>query len=283
MNYVQYWKLSEKPFEDLCNPKYFYESDDHREALDRLLYIVQDRNMGIGLLTGEIGSGKTITRKVFERSLSALQYSVASFDSYGLGFNDVLFEIMQHITFKNAAFEMYNEKLEDKREDKYYLLTMFKKYIQHLNDAEHRHLVVIIDEAQQLDKHTLDNLKNLTNIRADNFNYMTIVLIGQPELRETIKDLEQLNQRVHLRFHLNNLDLRNTRKYINHRLRIAGCIREDIFNTVGIELLYKEVNGVPREINRACKLALDYGAASNLTELGEDVIRTVIDDFRQHS
>ncbi|HON10829.1 MAG TPA: hypothetical protein PLE24_08165, partial [Chitinispirillaceae bacterium] len=69
MSYVRYWKLREKPFEDLCDIRFFFESEDHREALDRLLYVVNDRNMNMGLLTGEVGSVKTITKNVLFGSI----------------------------------------------------------------------------------------------------------------------------------------------------------------------------------------------------------------------
>lgn len=74
MSYEEHWKLSDKPFEEVCDTRFFFESDDHREALDRMLYIVNDRNMNMGLLTGEVGSGKTITKNVFQNSLSPSQF-----------------------------------------------------------------------------------------------------------------------------------------------------------------------------------------------------------------
>ncbi len=282
MNLLEYWQISEKPFEDLTNPRFFYQSRDHTEALDRMLYMVRDRNMKIGLLTGEIGSGKTLTRTVFERSLSRHEYEIVSLDSSGLAFNDLLYDIARRISFQHIAFEMGGLKIEDRRNDKFYLLETFQRQLSHLNETEHRHAVVILDEAQQLAAGVLDEFKNLTNLGTDTRNYLTLLLIGQPELRENVRGLPQVDQRVSLRFHLNNLDLEDTRKYIQHRLRIAGCPHEDIFTDTAISTLYRETAGVPREINRLCKLALDYGAGASLKEIDEATVRLIADDIRKH-
>ncbi len=282
MNALEYWQLSEKPFEDLTNPKFFYQSRDHTEALDRMLYMVHDRNMKIGILTGEIGSGKTLTRTVFERNLSRHEYETVALDSSGLSFNDLLYDISRRISFSHVSFEMNGLEVHDRRDDKFYLLETFQKQLAHINDVEHRHLITIIDEAQQLTPATLDELKNLTNIGTETRNYLTLFLIGQPELREIVRNLPQIDQRVSLRFHLNNLDMDDTRKYVQHRLRVAGCPREDIFTDDGVSVLFRETNGVPREINRVCKLALDYGASACLKEIDQEGVKLISDDIRKH-
>lgn len=281
-DYMSHWGLREKPFEDLRDPRFFYESSEHREALDRLLYVVNDRNMGIGLLTGEIGSGKTITRKVLERSLSKQEYEVVALDSSGLSFNDLLYDMAKRITFQHVAFEMSGTKLEDRRNDRYYLLDVFRNHVYHLNEVEHRHFVAVIDEAQQMDADGLDNVKNLTNLGTDRGNHITVLLVGQPELRQTVRDLKPLDQRVSLRFHLNNLDLTNTKNYIQHRLRVVGCPREDLVSPKAIELLFRETGGVPREINRVCKLALDHGFSVGAREVDEEMARLILDDLQRH-
>lgn len=282
MDYLKYWDLTQKPFEELGNPIFFYESSDHREALDRLLYITNDKNMGIGLLTGEIGSGKTLTKKVLERSISKNAYDVVSVDSYGLKFNDLLYDVARKISFNGVNFEMSVEEIQDKRDDRYYLIDTFTSYLRHLNEREQRHFIMIVDEAQQLDVETLDQIKNLSNIGTDERNYLTIILIGQPELRETIRNLKQLDQRVSLRFHLNNLDKRDVGKYVCHRLRIAGCPRENVFSPESIDLIYKDSGGVPREVNRTCKLALHHAAAIEAKEVSADTIQLIIEDIHKH-
>jgi general secretion pathway protein A len=235
--------------------------------------------MGIGMLTGEIGSGKTMTRTVLERSISRHEYEVVGLDSHGLEFNDLLFDIIKNITFQHISFEISQFNLENRRDDLYYLLETFQKCLNHLYLVEKRHLVIIIDEAQQLNHHTLDQIKNLTNLGTENGKYLTVLFIGQPELRDTIMKLKQLDQRVSLRFHLNNLGLEDCLKYIQHRLRVAGCSREDLFTADSADALYRHTHGVPREINRVCKLALDYGSSIAAKEIDKDTVRMIIDDM----
>lgn len=283
MGYLEYWKLTEKPFEELCDTRFFFESDDHREALDRLLYLVKDRNMSMGLLTGEVGSGKTITKNVLIRSLPHHSFEVINFDYSNFSFNDLLFDIVQRITFKDARLALIEEMEDPSRNDKYQLMQLFKKKLDVLLYEEKRHLVLIFDEAQQIEEPALDELKNLTNNFSRTENFLTIFFVGQPELREKIRRLKQVDQRIFLRFHLNNLDYNDTSRYIQHRLRVAGCERGTIFTSSGYESIFRNTGGVPREINRLCKLALNYGFAQNLNEISLDDIQIIIDDLQEHS
>jgi general secretion pathway protein A len=146
---------------------------------------------------------------------------------------------------------------------------------------EKRHLVLIFDEAQQIEDAVLDEIKNLTNICTETQNYLTIFFVGQPELREKVKRLKQVDQRIFLRFHLNNLDYSDCANYIHHRLRIAGSENCSIFTDPALALIFRLTGGVPREINRLCKLALNYGFARNLSEISEEDIEVIGDDMRE--
>jgi general secretion pathway protein A len=112
---------------------------------------------------------------------------------------------------------------------------------------------------------------------------MTIFLVGQPELRETIRTLPQVNQRIFLRFHLNNLDYNNTVNYIQHRLRVAGLARGTIFRSLANEMIFRSTGGVPREINRLCKLALTFGFAHELDDISREDIELILQDMEKHS
>ncbi|HEX3019518.1 MAG TPA: AAA family ATPase [Chitinispirillaceae bacterium] len=282
MGYLEHWNLKEKPFEELCDIRFFFESDDHREALDRLLYLIKDRNMCMGLLTGEVGSGKTITKNVLINSLPSHNFEVINFDYCNFTFNDLLFEILQRITFKDARLALVEEMETPSRNDKYQLFQLFKKKLEILLYEEKRHLVLIFDEAQQLEDVVLDELKNLTNNFSRTENFLTIFFVGQPELREKIRRLKQVDQRIFLRFHLNNLDYNDTLRYIQHRLRVAGLQKSTLFTSLGQEIIFRNTGGVPREINRLCKLALNYGFAQNLNEISREDIQVIIDDLQEH-
>jgi general secretion pathway protein A len=283
MGYIKFWKLKEKPFEELCNTRFFFESDDHREALDRMLYVVNDRNMHIGLLTGEVGCGKTITKSVFESSLAKHQFEVVGFENSNFTFLDILYDIVTRIAFRDARLDLAADTPAPVRDDKYLLVTLFKKKLETLAYGEKRHLVLVFDEAQQMGNEVLDEIKNLTNINSETQNYLTIFLVGQPEMREKIKRLKQVDQRIFLRFHLNTLDFNNTAKYVQHRLRIAGLENLGIFSHNALEMIFHATSGVPREINRLCKLALNYGFAQELQEIDKDDIGIILEDMEKHS
>jgi len=282
MGYLKFWKLTEKPFEELCNTRFFFESDDHREALDRMLYVVNDRNMNMGLLTGEVGCGKTITKNVFESSLAKNAFEVVSFENSNFSFLDIIYDILHRVSYRDARLALTEDADIPGREDKYQLMNMFKKKLETLVYEEKRHLVLIFDEAQQMAPDVLDEVKNLTNITSETQNYLSIFFVGQPELRDKIRTIRQVDQRIFLRFHLNTLDFNNTSKYIHHRLRIAGLDNIGIFTAPAIEMVFRSTSGVPREINRLCKLALNYGFAQELEEIDREDVEVILEDLREH-
>ena len=282
MSYEEHWKLRDKPFEEVCDTRFFFESDDHREALDRMLYIVKDRNMNMGLLTGEVGSGKTITKNVFQNSLSRQNFEVVVFENSNFPFTDILFDIVNRISFRNPRIAMTEENVNPERNDKYLLTTLFKEKLDTLIYEEKRHLVILFDEAQLMESSVIDEVKNLTNITSETSNFMTIFLVGQPELREQIRVMKQVDQRIFLRFHLNNLDYNNTVKYLQHRLRVAGLQEGTIFTSLAYEMIFRKTGGVPREINRLCKLALTYGFAQESSEVSREDIEVILQDLQKN-
>jgi len=282
MGYLEHWKIKDKPFEELCDTRYFFESEDHREALDRMLYVVNDHNMNMGLLTGEVGSGKTITKNVLIGALPRQNFEVIDFENSSFTFNDILFDILQRIAFKDSRLELTSYDEIPPRNDKYLLMKTFKNKLDTLLYQDKRHLVLIFDEAQQIEDCVLDEIKNLTNLSSRTECFMTIFFVGQPELREKVQRLKQVDQRIFLRFHLNNLDFNGSVKYIQHRLRVAGLETGAIFSSLGYEIIFRSTGGVPREINRLCKLALNYGFAQNLSEITREDIQVILDDMQAH-
>ncbi len=283
MSYLDYWKFKERPFEEINDTHFFFESDDHREAFDRMRYVVNDRNMNMGLLTGEIGSGKTLTKNVLIGSLNRSQFEIIDFENSNYEFVDIMYDILQRVTFRDSRIDLMNDDIMPQRGDKYALMQAFRKKMEILYYEEKRHLVLIFDEAQQMSDLVLDEVKNLTNVSSKIENFLTIFFVGQPELREKVRRLKQVDQRIFLRFHLNNLDYHNTVNYINHRIRIAGCVDKPIFTTLGLELIFRSTDGIPREINRLCKLALNYGFAHGLSEISKEDIQVIIDDIQENS
>lgn len=280
MGYVEYWELHEKPFEEVSDTRFFFESEGHREALDRMLYVVNDRNMNIGLLTGEIGSGKTLTRNVLFASVPRNRFELIDFENSNYPFTDLLFDIVGRIASEHPLAPPGGESEIPGRGDKFALMRLFRAQLEYLCYEEKRHIVLLFDEAQQMEDVVLDEVKNLTNFSAREEKFLTVFFVGQPELREKIKRLRQLDQRVFLRYHLNNLDFRNTVGYINHRLKVAGRVKNGVFVESPRELIFRATGGVPREINRLCKLALHYGFAHDLSTISSDDIQAILDDMK---
>ena len=280
MGYVEYWNLNEKPFEEVSDTGFFFASEGHREALDRMLYVVNDRNMNIGLLTGEIGSGKTLTRNVLFASLPRSEFEIVDFENSNYPFVDLLYDVVRRIATDHPHAPPAGESQFPARGDKFALMRLFRTQLEFLCYEEKRHLVLLFDEAQQMDDAALDEVKNFTNFAAGAENFLTVFFVGQPELREKIRRLRQLDQRVFLRFHLNNLDFKNAVGYIDHRLAKAGRTKNGIFSESSHELIFRATGGVPREINRLCKLALNYGYAHDLPSISSDDIQAILDDMK---
>jgi len=262
------------PFENTRDTRYFFPSSSHMEALSRLLFLAEDRNMGMGLLTGEIGSGKTLLRTVLHSRLREETHVRVSIENSLLCFDDLLLEIISQIRRERLATSNYP--------DRYSRLSAFKRLLTEQVGNRNRHLVILLDEAQLLDLDDLDALKGLTNIASERQNFLTIILIGQPELRLRMRQLPQVDQRISLRFHLNALTAEETAQYVGYRLDVAGYQGDFPFTDEALDLLYRTSRGIPREINRLCKIGLDHLLTKGLDRFTGAAIAAVVDDLRRH-
>jgi len=226
--------------------------------------------MNFGLLTGEIGCGKTITRTVLENKLEKEGFQVVSIENSNLPYVYILTEIVNQIK---------REKPEKSHLNEYQLITTLKELLVKVVIEGGRRIVILMDEAQQIEKDSLDKVKNLTNISSESENYITIILIGQPSLKATINSMPQISQRISLRYHIKVLDLTNTNNYIIHRLKTAGHKTGNLFNRDAAELIYLHSGGIPRSINRICKMALDFGFSRQVVTIDSTVIEAIIKDF----
>jgi general secretion pathway protein A len=264
----------EPPFDSTRDTRYFFPSAGHAEALSRLLFLADDRNMGMGLLTGEIGSGKTLLRTVLHSRLSPENHVRVSIENGLLDFDDLLLEILSQVQSQRLRSSDYP--------DRYSRLAAFKRLLTEQIVSRNRHLVILLDEAQQLDPRCLDTIKGLTNISSERQNYLTVILIGQPELRAHLRRIPQVDQRVSLRFHLTALSADETREYVRHRLAMAGYQGAFPFDDDALDTLFHASRGIPREVNRICKIALEYVLSEDLGRFTGPAIATVVDDLRRH-
>lgn len=270
MDLPSYWNLRERPFETTWDTRFFFQSRDHDEALERLTFLVEEQTMLFGMLTGEIGCGKTLTRAVFSERLEAKKFRVVTQENSAFRFNDLIGSILNiledHTNFGRTKFARY-ERL--------------RQTMERLR-AEGRHLILIFDEAQEMSCATLNELKLLTNLNAAGKNYLTIILVGQPELRDLVAKLPPINQRISLRFHLNALNLNDAGNYLRHRLKVAGHLTGELFSADAIECAFQASGGVPRELNRLAKLALEFAWLQGYTDVPLDAVKAVVKDLQRH-
>jgi type II secretory pathway predicted ATPase ExeA len=263
--YEAYWQLSEPPFDNAPNPKFFYLSPEHEEALVRLVYTVRHRK-GCGMLTGEYGCGKTTLSRALIQRLEAERYEIGLLTNPSWKAIDFLREVL---------YQLGQETTETSKAELLHLLNdvLFRNF------RAGRDTVVIVDEAQLIDDDAVfEELRLLTNFQTDDRFLVTLLLIGSPELAAKVRRLKHLDQRITIRYHLNTLDYDHTASYIGHRLRMAGR-SSPIFTDEAVKLIFDFTRGTPREINNLCDVALLVGYTKRAHEIGDKIVAEVIKDM----
>ncbi len=240
--YKSYFHLRERPFNKTPDPQYLYQSRSHREALARLLHAVEEREMI--LLTGDIGCGKTtLSRALMDELGEAL--AVALITNPRLSPLEFLHALANCLGVTAPA----STRLQLLDQIERVLITHFEAG---------RLPVLIIDEAHLIPhRDTFEEIRLLTNFQLDDGNLLSVIFLGQPELRQRLAHpaYEPLRQRIGLQFNLGPLDITETRAYVRHRLLCAGG-DEHLFTDDAIRALHQFSAGVPRRINQAAALAL---------------------------
>ena len=241
--YTEYFGLQDAPFSIAPNPQYLYMSKRHRDALAHLRYGVQSDG-GFILLTGEVGTGKTtLCRCLLEQVPTDVE---------------IAFVLNPRLT----AIELL-ATICDEFSISYPAQATLKTLVDKLNTfllachANHRRSVLIIDEAQNLSRDLLEQLRLLTNLETNERKLLQIILLGQPELLDMLdeRNLRQFSQRITARFHLEALDKNETEDYVAHRLAIAGC-EQPLFTKRANGRIYHLSRGIPRVINLICDRSL---------------------------
>lgn len=271
MDLLQHWNLRERPFEATWDTRFFYGGPAHEEALSRLLYLVGETTMNLGLLTGEIGSGKTLTRAVFASRIDPVRFEVLTIENSGFPLEEIIGSVLRRL----------DPSLRVNGEGRLARYELFEAAARKINQ-QGRHLVLLLDEAQDLTPVTLHELRWLTNVNGGGRSLVTLLLIGQPELRKLVLNDAAINQRVSLRFHLPPLRAEEVEKYVSHRLRAAGHATGNIFTAPAIQLLYSASHGIPREVNRLAKLALEQAWVAGTPTVAAGAVVAVVKDLERH-
>ncbi len=268
---LNHWQLRERPFEAVWDARFFYSSPGHREALSRLLYFIEESSMNVALLSGEIGCGKTLTRWVFAHHVNPLRYRLAMLENSGLTFGEVLEALLRRLTPPSA-------EIPSGRLAQFDMLTSLLQQ----NHAHGRHVILLIDEVQDMAPAALRELRSLTNFNVNGQSCISLILVGQPEVRRMITNEPALDQRVSLRYHLLPLAPQDVPHYLQHRLAISGHATGQLFTPDAAHLLHAVSRGVPRELNRLAKLALEQSWVCESDHVGFANVETIVRDLAQH-
>jgi len=261
--YLEYYNLREQPFNITPDPRFLYFAKYHREAYDHLMYGIEGRR-GFIELTGEVGSGKTTlcravlanlgddveTALILNPSLTETQLLRAILNDFGL-------------PVKGRDRLAYIEKLNE------FLLEKLR---------EDTNVAVLIDEAQDLSPAVMEQVRLLSNLETDQQKLIQIVLCGQPELKARLNrpDLRQLRQRITVRYHLPPLNFDETMQYVRHRLWVAGCNGDLLFDTGAIREVHRYAKGGPRLINAVCDNALLAGYVDRTKRIDARCVKKAI-------
>ncbi len=265
--YEQFYKLNQPPFALLPDPSFMYLSKDHGMALTLLRYSILNKQ-GFTVITGEVGSGKTT---LINRIINELDDGI----TVGL------------INFTHTAFGELSEwvlmafGLDYRNKSKVEIYDIFVNFLIGQFSLGKR-VVLIIDEAQNMEPRTLEEVRMLTNVNAQDEYLLHLIILGQPELRATLErpELRQLTQRVSVFYHIGALTLRDTESYVAHRLQVAGG-DPSLIAVDAIEAIWQHARGIPRVINTLCDLALVYGYSAGKNTIDLEVVDEVIRDRRE--
>lgn len=267
--YYKFYSFTEKPFNMTPDPRFIFLSKNHKEAFAHLLYGINNR-AGFMVLTGEVGTGKTTVLRTLLDQLDPGRHRTALVFNPCLSPSQLLKNICRE--FGIPAREMENTDMLD----------CLNRFLLQQN-IEGRTVVLVIDEAQNLDGSVLEQVRLISNLETQSCKLIQIILAGQPELLELLNktELRQLNQRITVRYHLKPMDCRDSVEYVKHRLDKAGG--RVIFSEKAIRKVFRYSGGIPRIINAVCDRILLAGYIANSLEITPRVASTGIRDFQNES
>ncbi len=262
--YEKFYGFAEKPFNTTPDSKFFFPSAKHTEALNSLIYSINERK-GFIVITGEIGAGKTTVSRTLINKLG-INTKVALITNTHLTARELIMAILEEL------------EVDYKPGTKQKLLSQLNDYlIQQL--AADMNVVLIIDEAQNLTPTVLEEVRMLSNLETEKEKLIQIILMGQPQLKAKLENpkLEQFKQRIAVYYHLRSLSKPETQEYITHRLKLVSSNGvAGIFSPEAIDLIYTHSQGVPRLINLVCDSALLSGFVYDTKQITHEIIHEVI-------
>ncbi|MFH1830842.1 MAG: AAA family ATPase [Pseudomonadota bacterium] len=265
--YLKFFGLAERPFAITPDIQYFYLGRQHEKVLDTLMYGIEQR-LGFVMLTGEVGTGKTmITRTLLSRLNGEVDTALIINPLMSVS------ELLRSITKDFGMTIRFNSPQKQIDALNTFLLA---------NVEKGRNALVVIDEAQNLSTEALEMLRMLTNLETAKKKLLQIMLVGQPELLKMLAnyELRQLNQRITARSQLAPLSFIEMIQYINHRVCTAGGGGRVFFEPKACKLLHAESKGVPRLVNLLCDRALMAAFVRETCMIDKPIMKSAIVDWR---
>ncbi len=263
--YTEFFCLSERPFSLLPDPDFLYWTNDHKRAYTMLEYGVATR-APITLITGEVGAGKTTLLQYLLHNLDET-VTIGLVSNMHEGRGDLLRWVMMALEIPVDKDADYVDRFE-----------VFQQFL--INEyAAGRHVLMIFDEAQNMPRKALEELRTLTNINANKDELLQLLLIGQPELRDIIRrpDMKQFAQRIASSFHLSHMDQKTVYSYIIHRLERAGGSAH-MFSRAASDRVHEITGGIPRLVNQLCDICMLYASISEREIVGVEHVEAVLRD-----
>jgi type II secretory pathway predicted ATPase ExeA len=263
--YERFYGFSVKPFALLPQEEFMFLSKQHRTALALLTYSLHNRAM-FCVVTGDVGTGKTTLLR-YLLSQHEPHIAVGMITSTTGSF----IELLQCILLEFG--------LDYRGLDRIGMQQVLVEYLKRL-ELLNRRAILVVDEAQVLGAGVLEELRLLSNVNAGRAMMLQTVLVGQLTLRDTLHrpDMRQLVQRVAVDYLLDPLDKLQTREYIAHRVRLAGCRVANLFSAEACDAVFTSSGGIPRVINLLCDTALAYGFADHKERIDEATVFEVLSD-----
>src|SRR5690606_9419428 len=265
--YCELFQLTEPPFRLTLDPQFLFASKQHARAkayMESTVWLAD----GFVVITGEIGSGKTTLIESFVTDLPQ-DIVLAHVSQTQLSPVEFLQAVLVEFGFK--PFRM--RKVE--------LLAILKDFMVE-QYAAGKKILLVIDEAQNLSTKVLEEVRLLSGLEAQKEKLLRIIFAGQPELAQKLDSprLEQLTQRVRLRFHLSALSKRETHEYIAHRLEVAGANGRTIFDEAACDMVFRYAGGVPRLINVLCDTAMLCAFAEEKSVVDESLVKAAVEELQ---
>jgi len=261
--YTSYWKLREKPFENRCDPRFYYPAESHQAALLKLRYAIENGRGGT-VLAGPCGSGKTLLVEMLRTALGPVFTPVTH----------LVFPQMTGAEMLGYLADEWNGGGSSGTAPVYQSVQRIERFLTE-NAQRGQRAVVVVDEAHLLDEGSaLETLRLLLNFRGGSEPGLTLLLAGQPGILPILDRAPQLEERLAVKCLLRPLTERETAEYVNHRLKQAGTEHE-IFEPPALAALHRLTHGIPRRINRLGDLALLIGYAEELRSVAADQVEAV--------